>query len=534
MNKDTGSPCLTGLSIIGHDTSHMDEQSIMSSIEQLLTLNGWVAALCPTLARPFGQNKYEDAYEDLARQNNLYFVGMVIHSADHFLVDQLAVIVQLAKRLGPSNIFVSMLDYDSSDSTETLTDLCEAVLTLLGVPFRIRRVPGMTEDPSAAYYPLEEAYARNLVLEPLHELHERRNIKFQRVIWLKGFTCPNDILETIKVSVVNDAAMVCGMDWAEHNGFFIFSDRCVSHPLPFCAFPDSLRSWRTRDINGDQFRQSKSSSISESSLTSVPPRDPTSAQRYTQHLPFQVFCCESGTHVVDPVQSYYAGIEYRAGTDYFNSTANHDDVPDREPDAPCLDSTQAWFCRDLWVWKAKEGMKSIDAELAAQSTDTSTAPKRKRAPEPEPQAAEPEPLAPRQADKAKAKDDADANAGSDYDASDLPVVDPTEPYPNTDGPRLTIPNAVFLAARILVNPRCVTTYAGVSHTQLALDLFGPPDREEEQEVGRQDVLEEWEGAPDTFICQEQRYVLGLHNVPWLMLTKTLEQLEGEEHRRRRG
>lgn len=205
----------------------MDEQSVLSAIEQLLTLNGWVAALCPTLTRPFGQNKYEDAYEDLARQNHLYFVGMVIHSADHFLVDQLSVIVQLAKRLGPSNIFVSMLDYDSSDSTETLTDLCEAVLTLLGVPFRIRRVPGMTEDPSAAYYPLEEAYTRNLVLEPLHELYERRHINFHRVIWLKGFTCPNDILETIKVSIVNEAAMVCGMDWAEHNGFFIFSDRCA-------------------------------------------------------------------------------------------------------------------------------------------------------------------------------------------------------------------------------------------------------------------------------------------------------------------
>ncbi|TBU28794.1 cryptococcal mannosyltransferase 1-domain-containing protein [Dichomitus squalens] len=470
--------------ILGHDTSHMDEQSVLSAIEQLLSLNGWVAALCPTLARPFGQNKYEDAYEDLARQNNLYFVGMVIHSADHFLVDQLAVIVQLARRLGSSNIFVSMLDYDSSDSTETLTDLCEAVLTLLGVPYRIRRMPGMTEDPSAAYYPLEEAYTRNLVLEPLHELYEKRNIKFQRVIWLKGFTCPNDILETIKVSIVNDAAMVCGMDWAEHNGFFIFSDR-----------------WRTRDINGDQFRQSKSSAISESALTSVPPRDPTSAQRYKQHLPFQVFCCESGTHVVDPAQSYYAGIKYRAGTDFFNSTASHEEVPDRDPDSPCLDSTQAWFCRDLWVWKAKEGMKDIDPEMdSPQSTDAAQAPKRKRSPEPEP--ADAEPLAPRQADKAKAQDDADANAGSDFDASDLPILDPPE---STETPlHLTIPNAVFLAARILVNPRCVTTYAGVSHTQLALDLFGPPDREEEQEVGRQDVLEDWEGAPDTFVCQEQR------------------------------
>lgn len=218
---------ILSVSIAGHETAHMDEQVVLSAVEQLLTLNGWVAALCPTLTRPFGQNRHDDAYTELVGQDQLYFIGMVIHSADHFLVDQLAVIVQMARRLGSSNIFVSMLDYDSSDSTETLTDLCEAVLTLLGVPFRIRRVPGMTVDPLAAYYPLEEAYTRNLVLEPLHELYEKRAIKFHRVIWLKGFTCPNDILETIKLSVINEAAMVCGMDWAEFNGFFIFSDRCV-------------------------------------------------------------------------------------------------------------------------------------------------------------------------------------------------------------------------------------------------------------------------------------------------------------------
>ncbi len=161
-----------------------------------------MAALCPTLARPFGQNKYDNAYDELIRQDHLYYVAIVIHSADHFLVDQLAVILQMTKRLGTDNLFVSMLDYASTDSTETLIDLCEAVLTLLGVPFRIRRVSGMTEDPVAAYYP-----------------------KFSRVIWLKGFTCPNDILETIKISFLNEAAMVCGMDWAENNGFFVFSDR---------------------------------------------------------------------------------------------------------------------------------------------------------------------------------------------------------------------------------------------------------------------------------------------------------------------
>ncbi|THH27266.1 hypothetical protein EUX98_g6925 [Antrodiella citrinella] len=461
--------------MVGSESSHMDSQSVLSAIEQLLTLNGWVAALCPTLSRPFGQNRYEEAYEDLVREGHLYFIGMVIHSADHFLVDQLAVIVQLAKRLGTSKVFVSMLDYDSSDSTATLTDLCEAVLTLLGIPFRIRRVSGMTATEAAAYYPLEEAHARNMALEPLYELKEKRNIKFHRVIWLKGFTCPNDILETIQISAANQAAMVCGMDWAEHNGFFIFSDR-----------------WRTRDINGDQFRQSKSSSLSSSSLTSVPPREKTAAQRYSQHLPFQVFCCESGTHVVDPEQSYYAGIAYRAGTDYHNSTLPNDKL-ERGPDAPCLDSTQAWFCRDLWVSKARDGIKDIDGEL--ESGDAATKAKRaivERAPED---------VSPRQEADAPPVVDADANAGSDYDASDLPFSDP----PPAEDPRLSIPNGVFLPARIMVNPRCVTTYAGVSHTQLALDLFGPPDREDRTEGGKgKDVLEDWDGAPETFVCQEQQ------------------------------
>ncbi len=203
----------------------MDAQLVFSAIDHLLSLNGWVAALCPTLLRPFGQSQM--AYEDLIGEDHLYYVAIVIHSADHFLVDQLAVIVQMARRLGSSNIFVSMLDYDSTDSTETIVDLCEAVLTLLNVPFRIKRVPAMTEDPAAAYYPIEEAYTRNLALEPLFELKKKRKVTFSKVVWLKGFTCPNDILETIKISFENQAAMVCGMDWAENHGFFVFSDRRV-------------------------------------------------------------------------------------------------------------------------------------------------------------------------------------------------------------------------------------------------------------------------------------------------------------------
>ncbi|KAK1235287.1 hypothetical protein PQX77_001491 [Marasmius sp. AFHP31] len=556
------------------DAPGIDTQHVLSAIDQLLSLNGWVAALCPTLTRPFGQNKNEDLYDELIKQDHLYFIAIVIHSADHFLVDQLAVIVQLAKRLGTNNIFVSMLDYGSVDSTETLTDLCEAVLTLLGVPFRIRRVPTMTEDSAAAYYPLEEAHMRNLALEPLKELDSRRGIRFHRVLWLKGFTCPNDVLETIKVSFANDAAMVCGMDWAEHNGFFIFSDR-----------------WRTRDITGDQFRQSKSTSKPDS----VPPRDPVGASRYAQHLPFQVFCCESGTHVVDPGQSYYRGISYRAGTDFQNLSRADAVVENvRSPGAPCLDSSQAWFCRDLWVESAREGRQDtgstgfaarikkrwvdvakrdplmdharrkervrrqvqdeeerakeeerenknkdevkeevkeevkdeVKEEIKDENKDDNEKRQQAQVPIKEKEAPAPGREAdvhiidadgmPKKleevVDDARPKQregqvaDADANAGSDYDA--ISDEDGGNVVPQGDDHKPpTIPNSVFRPAKILVNPRCPTTYAGVSHTQLAVDLFGDGDDIAAKGV-RKYVVENWEGAPESFVCQEQKQTGG--------------------------
>jgi len=486
---------------------------VFSAIDELLSLNGWVAALCPTLARPFGQSQL--AYEDLIDEDHLYYIAIAIHSADHFLVDQLAVIVQMARRLGSSNIFVSMLDYDSTDATETLVDLCEAVLTLLNVSFRIRRVPGMTADPAAAYYPLEEAHMRNLALEPLHELKQRRGITFARVVWLKGFTCPNDILETIKISFANEAAMVCGMDWAESNGYFIFSDRYIyldrfsfSHIHLF--FSDR---WRTRDIDGDQFRQSRSSSKGDA----VPPRDKQGILRYNQHLPFQVFCCESGTHVVDPAMSYYLGISYRAGNDFQNlSTA--DNLSIRGEGAPCLDSSQTWFCRDLWVRTAVDAIEADDRASRASARRRSK--REEMADRPGLELAQIKHRDEIQVVNVGAgvdleevndggladrkQDDPDANAGSDYDA--MPLEEGGLDLPPLEDLEITISNSVFRPARILINPRCLTTYAGVAHTQLARDLFEDREGEEVNKtlLAGKYVLDQWEGAPDSFVCQEQK------------------------------
>ncbi|GAA5937651.1 hypothetical protein JCM1841_000243 [Sporobolomyces salmonicolor] len=330
--------------MLGSDTMHLDEQVVRGAIDELLGFNGWAAAACSSLTRPFGIAKKEDDWSDLARPGALYYFALVVHGADHFLIDQLAVIVQLSKRLGPNSIFVSLVDYASTDSTPFICDMAEAVMLLLGISYRIRQVAPMTVDPTASYYPLEEAYTRNLALEPLQELWERRRVKFERVIWLKGFTCPNDILETIRVSMVNDASMVCSMDWKEHNGFFIYNDR-----------------WRTRDMDGNLFRGSKSTSP----IDEAPPRDAYGGARYTLHLPFQVFCCESGTHIVDPHKSYYHGITYQSSVEgVFNTSAATDGKTPRWSEGPCMDSAQLHFCRDMWMASYREGIKDEAKRLS--------------------------------------------------------------------------------------------------------------------------------------------------------------------------
>ncbi|EGG02542.1 uncharacterized protein MELLADRAFT_91337 [Melampsora larici-populina 98AG31] len=207
------------------ETIHLDEQAIKQTVEEFLSFNGRAAAACTTLTRPFASDE-EGPHADLLKP------------------------AMSSKKVGTQTIFVLIVDYASSNSTPFFCDLAEAVMLILGIPFRMRLLPQMTEDPAASYYRLEEAYTQNLALEPLFELYERRKVTFSRVIWLKGFTY-RDLLETLRISLMNQATMVCSMDWKEHDVFLISNNR-----------------WRTRDLDGNLFRGSKSTSP----LSKAPPR----------------------------------------------------------------------------------------------------------------------------------------------------------------------------------------------------------------------------------------------------------------------
>lgn len=216
--------------------------------------------------------------------------------------------------------------------------------------------------------------------------------------------------------------------------------------------------------------------------------------------------------MVDPAQSYYRGIGYRAGTD-FQNVSSADPVLNRSPDAPCLDSTQAWFCRDLWVRSARDAVEegnrvnNIDGHHRTGNLWTRREEEIAQREDVKVNVGEAEEVndGANRAQAAKLKKtDPDANVGSDYDA--ISDEEGGGEVPPAEFNKLSIPNSVFRPARILVNPRCPTTYAGVRHTQLARDLFGGEvdDEGAGANAAGKYVLDDWEGAPESFVCQEQR------------------------------
>ena len=193
--------------------------------------------------------------------------------------------------------------------------------------------------------------------------------------------------------------------------------------------------------------------------------------------------------------------------------------PQWDPDTQCMDSTQMWFCRDLWTDAAKEGIRKGPRGAHRKLKGH----KRSLVEESEQMAEQPEHVVTDKRDTAGEehrvikrdmpkghKVDAgavDDDTGTDMDAmkedAAHPAPGPLQPQDFLDSPFL-IPNSEFNAARILVNPRCVTTYGGVSHTQLALDLFGTSSGEDHKHAASNYVLDDWAGPPDSFVCQEMR------------------------------
>lgn len=300
-----------------------DTYRVGQAMKSLHGFQGWALDGCSALASPFGRR--EDIIDINA--NLKLYVAIVMNKGAHFVIDQLSIVLQLAKR---HSLFISIVEYGpGQDGGSFLLDLVEGALVLADIPYRVEQLEARLSTEET-YYPLVEAQLRNLAIGPLLDM-QKGGKTFDRVLWLRGFICPSDIYKMIRTSYSNDATMVCGMDWRSQGDHLVFTDV-----------------WRTRDIDGRTFRKSDSKEAVKDH-EACPVRNPESADRFLQRQPFQVMCCEGGSHVVDPKTTYYKGLRYRV--DEPRDTAEGDA-------SACMDSAQMHFCRDIWISTAQEGYRT--------------------------------------------------------------------------------------------------------------------------------------------------------------------------------
>ncbi|KAI7967097.1 hypothetical protein MJO29_000374, partial [Puccinia striiformis f. sp. tritici] len=438
------------------ETIHLDEQVIKGTVEELLPFNGWAAAACTTLTRPYASDS-EDPYADLTKPGQRYFFALVVHSADQFFIDQPAVVVQAARKLGTQAIFVSVVDYASTDSIPFLCDLAEAVMVLHGIPFRIRRVPPMTSDPAASYYPLEEAYTRNLALEPSYEgpCMDSSQMHFCRDIW--RMSAKEGVKEAARDTKQRDKA-------GKPRGLSRELEDLIRVVAPRLSIPVEELPQPTR---------------------SSPPSK--SKEEHEKHV-------EDKQDGVGAGRDLAANEEKEAAKKKEQEDAGEQPlvVDEKSVGGKPLPKGQQKFKRDELVQPPVEQTTPEQDQSSAKvkSTEDST-----QSPPSDNQI--------KQGDPIQTEKKVPIPVEEEYVYEEEEEEEETGVLSQTS----TIPNSAFKPARILVNPRCITTYAGVSHTKLALDLFGSGDDvEPSRETGGKYHFseEKFIGAPNAFVCQEMR------------------------------
>lgn len=244
-----------------------------------------------------------------------YFFALDLSNSAPSIPRLFGTIVQVMKFLGPQNCALSIVEGRSADGTAEILAALDKPLKDLGVPlYNLSH-----SDLSPKYGILDRIEAlsqlRNQALEPLTS-NPSAFASDALILFLNDITvCPDDLLELVHQHVIQDADMVCALDWI-NDGDVVYD------------------AWVGRGMTGDLFFEVPLGG-NWNYAKNLFWNDPTSRERADKRLPLQVYSCWHGvaviksqpfTRAVDPIRFRRNNIE--AGE--------------------CYMAEPTILCRDLW------------------------------------------------------------------------------------------------------------------------------------------------------------------------------------------
>lgn len=143
-----------------------------------------------------------------------YYIASLLHNSEAILPHYSRSLLQLARDLGPSNVYVSIYENDSKDRTPAMLGVLESKLQRLGVRTHIVR---STQPPSMQQKNRIErlSHYRNLALAPFNDILQGMldGRPFDKVIWLNDILFEADTVHALLDTAGGEFDQACAMDF---------------------------------------------------------------------------------------------------------------------------------------------------------------------------------------------------------------------------------------------------------------------------------------------------------------------------------
>lgn len=239
-----------------------------------------------------------------------YFFAIDLREALPLLPRLLGSVVETIRFLGPSNCALSIVEGNSNDGTYDVLKALRPKLESLATTYYLQ---SSTINPQEGDRIGKLADLRNLAVQPLKD-EPARYTADTTVIFLNDVAaCSEDILELIHQRQVQEADMVCPLDWT-----YVGQD------------PTFYDVWIARGMTGDSFFEIPPDGNWNSAWNLFWNDDEAKSSLFS-HVPFQVFACWNGATVFTAKPFVNKVISFRAPYE-----------------GECSQGEPQLFCKDMW------------------------------------------------------------------------------------------------------------------------------------------------------------------------------------------
>lgn len=249
-------------------------------------------------------NRYEHLRlnrDSISVTRKAYYFGLMLHNSMGVIEPLLAAMLRSMRFLGPHNCALSIVEGRSNDGTYEVLHLLRQELDALGVLYFLitdEKDPKKDFDADKGKQDRVRALAnlRNQALSPLFEFPKHFDDKTTIIFSNDVIPCMEDILELLHQKKIQDADVMCAMDWQKTADEVYFYD-----------------TWIARSMTGNTFfyiSGTDEGGIFDHRRQLFWDHYPTQL-RFDNHQPIQVFSCWNGMVVLTAEPFLKKGLRFR-------------------------------------------------------------------------------------------------------------------------------------------------------------------------------------------------------------------------------